>query len=340
MRKRKKSGILLVLLLGFIWGQSLMPRSVSAAESSWVTRFLAGILPFLAGREALVRKLAHLTEFLALGLCLESLLCPPRFGKGLKTYGRLAAAQGLGMLAAMLDETLQIFSKRGPLVKDVWIDSLGLLIGIASAALLRAARAKRRERKTSGAAAEQTAEGRKADAVEGSAADRPGRAASGSKKEAGKWGKWLIAVLLLAVLGFIWSQSLMGRAASSAESRRFTRFLTRLLPALRIQHDRVRKLAHLAEFFALGLCLERLLCPPRFGRGLRSLRPLAVTQGLGMLIALADETLQILSGRSSRIADVWIDSLGLLIGIVLPVLIRAAAARRKARVKERSASEE
>ena len=38
-----------------------------------------------------------------------------------------------GVAVALLDETIQIFNGRGPEIIDVWIDALGLAIGIVLA---------------------------------------------------------------------------------------------------------------------------------------------------------------------------------------------------------------
>ena len=37
----------------------------------------------------------------------------------------------LGLLAAFLDETLQLFSGRGSMVADVWLDFAGVVFGVA-----------------------------------------------------------------------------------------------------------------------------------------------------------------------------------------------------------------
>ncbi len=118
---------LLVCNLVFIWGNSLLPGEISGAFSDWVKDILARL--FAPGTEeptsgGLLRKLAHFTEFTALGM----LLCwrAGMLGKGRK-YAFLS-----GAAAACIDETIQIFvPDRGPAVRDVCIDSLGVLTGIA-----------------------------------------------------------------------------------------------------------------------------------------------------------------------------------------------------------------
>ena len=55
----------------------------------------------------------------------------------------LAEAQLFGLLAGLLDETLQLFCPgRAALVSDVWLDWAGFLCGAAAVVLLRAVRAR------------------------------------------------------------------------------------------------------------------------------------------------------------------------------------------------------
>lgn len=118
---------LLCMILAFIWGNSLMSAENSQAFSDWVKRLLAiavtGSEPATEG-SGLLRKLAHFTEFAALGMCLCWLLS--MLGKNVWT--------GLiwGGLVACVDETIQCFVPgRGPGLKDVGIDTLGVFAGIA-----------------------------------------------------------------------------------------------------------------------------------------------------------------------------------------------------------------
>ena len=117
---------LLTLNLTFIWGNSLLPGEVSAAFSDWVKGLLSYLLPggmASGGGGGLLRKVAHFTEFAALGMCLKWLL----------SMLEKKAWTGIfwGGLAACVDETIQIFVPgRGPGIKDVGIDVLGVCTGI------------------------------------------------------------------------------------------------------------------------------------------------------------------------------------------------------------------
>ena len=118
---------LLICLLVFIWGNSLMPGEVSGAISNWVKDLLANLLPMGPEEEDggghLIRKLAHFTEFAALGATL-GWLC------GMLKKGRIRPFV-CGVLTASIDETIQRFvPDRGPSMKDVLLDSCGVLTGI------------------------------------------------------------------------------------------------------------------------------------------------------------------------------------------------------------------
>lgn len=116
---------LIVLTLCFIWGNSLLPASLSGALSDWLGNLLAGIFggtPPAAGR-GLIRKLAHFTEYMALGAELWLLL---RHGKRRDWSLPLL----LGGAAALVDETIQLFvDGRSGALRDVWIDLGGFWAG-------------------------------------------------------------------------------------------------------------------------------------------------------------------------------------------------------------------
>lgn len=124
-------GILLAGILAFIWGNSAMPGEESGALSGWVGQLLQRLLPFLdleseSGMH-LLRKAAHFSEFAALGFCLRWL-----FGMLTnKGWTSLILPFGCGVLAACIDETIQIFSPgRHSSIVDVSIDSAGVLTGV------------------------------------------------------------------------------------------------------------------------------------------------------------------------------------------------------------------
>lgn len=118
---------LLILNLLFIWGNSLLPGSVSAALSQWVNNMLSSLfpshLPDTPQSHGLLRKMAHLTEFCFLGIWLTwlaGMLKKPRWLPLL-----------CGISAACLDEAIQCFvPDRGPGLRDVALDSSGVILGM------------------------------------------------------------------------------------------------------------------------------------------------------------------------------------------------------------------
>ncbi len=117
---------LLICNLVFIWGNSLLPGEVSGAISDWVKELLS-LLFHSTGEDTPggipLRKIAHFTEFAALGMCLSWL------------HGMLGKAKHWpliwGTAAACADETIQMFvPDRGPSIFDVCIDACGVLTGM------------------------------------------------------------------------------------------------------------------------------------------------------------------------------------------------------------------
>lgn len=125
MKHKKWLYALLGITLAFIWGNSLMPASVSGAFSGFVKELLSklfGVIEETDG-DGLLRKLAHMTEFAALAveLCLIGYI-----HKWPKAQVILC---GLGV--SLVDETIQLFVEgRSGAIRDVWIDMGGFFIGL------------------------------------------------------------------------------------------------------------------------------------------------------------------------------------------------------------------
>ena len=104
-RTNKKVRLCVALLICntlFIWGNSLLPGSVSGAISGWVKDVLSQFFPATPGEgHGLLRKLAHFTEFACLGALLTWLL------------GMLEKQKAFVLIDAFLvactDETIQRF---------------------------------------------------------------------------------------------------------------------------------------------------------------------------------------------------------------------------------------
>ena len=142
---------------------------------------------------------------------------------------------------------------------------------------------------------------------------------------------WLIAgrvVFTLALIGciaFIFSNSMKIASVSSVSSGRVLQLLQAVLRRLgmpglaqRLTMHIVRKMAHFCEYTLEGFLL--MLCMRVYSR--RPLRHITVPMLAGVLTALTDETIQLFSqGRSSQVTDVWLDSAGVLAGILAALLL-------------------
>lgn len=126
-RRRRICTALLLMLLAFIWGNSLLPAEISHGFSQWLKRLLTPFLgtdsPVTEEGNSLLRKLAHFLEFGCLGMCLA-------WRSGMRN-GKYAGAFLSGVAAAAVDETIQRFVPgRFSSIKDVLLDSAGVLTGM------------------------------------------------------------------------------------------------------------------------------------------------------------------------------------------------------------------
>ena len=121
-RRERLCLTLIVLNLAFIWGNSLLPGEISAALSNWLGGLLGLDGSDPAGGIGLLRKLAHFSEFACLGFLLAWLA----YLKGERGFHMFALALLGGLLAACIDESIQMLTpERGPGLVDVWIDTSG-----------------------------------------------------------------------------------------------------------------------------------------------------------------------------------------------------------------------
>lgn len=126
-RKLRLCGALILLNLLWIWGNSMLPGSVSGAISGWLRDLLAAIFPGGSDEpdagHGLLRKLGHFTEFACLGSLLAWLFAMLQRNRAWALLG--------GFLAAGMDETIQRFAPdRGPSIWDVLLDTAGVAAGI------------------------------------------------------------------------------------------------------------------------------------------------------------------------------------------------------------------
>lgn len=128
--------VLLVCNVLFIWGNSLLPGSVSGAISGWVHSLIPDFGGGGASGHGLLRKLGHFTEFCVLGI-----LCFWQFRmRKVPAWAHYALPLLGGFLVACGDETIQRFvPDRGPSMLDVGIDTLGTATGIVLITLIQCA---------------------------------------------------------------------------------------------------------------------------------------------------------------------------------------------------------
>ena len=141
-------GLLVLLTLAFIWGNSLLPRTESQEISRGLLAELCAALEHVGlhldpQNDHWLRKLAHFGEFGLLGAELCTLLF----------LNRRARPQGFvncafaGLAVAVTDEALQLISNRGSQVQDVLLDFAGFLAGFLLCGLVWMLGSKSREQK-------------------------------------------------------------------------------------------------------------------------------------------------------------------------------------------------
>ena len=136
--------IIFCLILAFIWGNSLLSREVSGAISHFIADILGGEQGATEEGHHFVRKLAHFSEFAALGAVYWLLSGEYTTDK----VKRGSSSAFVGIFVPLADETIQIFSGRGPALTDVWIDAAGYLTGsilVVSAIFLASRRARKED---------------------------------------------------------------------------------------------------------------------------------------------------------------------------------------------------
>ena len=125
--------ILIVVLFAFIWGNSLESIPDSRARSSVVKDMVEPLLEVFVGEGNvtmnLVRKLAHLIEFGLLGVGLTVFVIL-RKQRGLQA---IVNCLFVGLIVALADETIQLYSNRGSQVQDVLLDFGGVAAGVVLA---------------------------------------------------------------------------------------------------------------------------------------------------------------------------------------------------------------
>jgi VanZ family protein len=138
----------------------------------------------------------------------------------------------------------------------------------------------------------------------------------------------IVPVLIALTLVFIWSNSLAGSKTSNALSGWMERWLKPLLDphgkiaANAFDYD-VRKAAHCIEYAVLGVLLVWVTASMKNANVWLLLFTV-------LLAAVIDETIQIFTGRTSQVQDIWIDFFGASGGMLLAYGGKRLAQRRSA----------
>ena len=140
-------------------------------------------------------------------------------------------------------------------------------------------------------------------------------------------GRVLFTLALAGCIWFIFSNSMAVATVSTDSSGRVLAWMRIILRRLgqpglaeHLTMHIVRKLAHFCEYTLEGFLL--MLCMRVYSR--HPLRHITVPMLGGVLTALTDETIQLFSeGRSSQVTDVWLDSAGVLAGILTALVLMA-----------------
>ena len=117
--------LLVIAVMAFIFSHSMANRAQSTSESMGVFEFLMKLLGTVGLGDGLtehiVRKMAHFSEFAALGFFAAIVMRDIRIVR----LPYVLNVFLFGILCAMTDETIQLFNDRSARVTDVWIDFCG-----------------------------------------------------------------------------------------------------------------------------------------------------------------------------------------------------------------------
>lgn len=146
MEKRKLHIVITIAVMLLIFIHSAMPGDMSSAESGFLVQIIArltGLDP--QPLQLIVRKAAHFTEFMILGICLAVNVRDRMIAEaGALAAGRMWLITWLmGTAYAVTDEIHQIFvPDRACALMDMCIDSAGVAAGAVLIVILSTARNK------------------------------------------------------------------------------------------------------------------------------------------------------------------------------------------------------
>ncbi len=122
--------VYLVALVCFIFSNSMASKTESAGVSMGILSAINNLIksigiPFEFSH-SFIRKLAHVIEFMTLGISLFGFL---GINKKINIRNCIYSAF-FACIVAMTDEMIQYFYERGSMVTDVWLDFLSAVAGI------------------------------------------------------------------------------------------------------------------------------------------------------------------------------------------------------------------
>lgn len=126
--------VLIICTLCFTFYQSMLPPEESTEVSDSVSDAIEPIIPSDTPAGSYVhtnlRKIAHFVEFAALGfeVALFVILYLPAWSAELRAKLKfILLSYTVAPATALIDETIQIFTDRGPAIADVWLDTAGFV---------------------------------------------------------------------------------------------------------------------------------------------------------------------------------------------------------------------
>jgi VanZ family protein len=127
-----------------------------------------------------------------------------------------------------------------------------------------------------------------------------------------------LIILILAWMYMVFGFSAENGDASSGLSNKIARIFSKNDDVILILEPIIRKIAHLSEYALGGILFYSLFLTYR----INSKKQVIFSILLGIIYAITDELHQLfVAGRSGKFQDVCIDSIGVMLGICLTLLI-------------------
>ena len=140
----------------------------------------------------------------------------------------------------------------------------------------------------------------------------------------------LFLIMLVIAFYIIFNFSAQNGEDSGSLSQRVTEFIVKVISKVKTMdittrlhwieklHPIVRKLAHFGVYTVVGFSVMGFMCT----FDIRNIFKVLISFSVGVIYAISDEVHQyFIPGRSARVFDVCIDSLGVLTGIFILVII-------------------